>query len=178
MYGMVGFAKKLNIQSYENLTENSVRYICMECLDLPKNWISRTAKIQRQILYIIYVRKVWIYRKIEYPELLKFNGNLGTLYMYETFGFPKKLNIHNCKNSTGNCVHYTYTEWLDVEKNWISRAAKIQRKILYVIYLRNVWIRKKMECPKLRKFNGKLCVLCMYGMSGLAKKLNIQNCVN
>ena len=161
--------------------------------------MSKLRKFKGEILYIIYVRNVWIcrkieylelrnfkgkfctlymyerwiYKKIEYLELLKFNGNLGTLYMYGTFGFPKKLNIHNCKNSTGNCVHYTI-----VEKNWISRTAKIQRKIWYVIYLRNVWIRKKMECPKLQKFNGKVCVLCMYGMSGLAKKLNIQNCVN
>ena len=41
----------------------------------------------------------------------------------------------------------------------MSNTAKIQRKIVYVIYVRNIWISKKIECPKLRKFNGKLCTL-------------------
>ena len=51
---------------------------------------------------------------------------------------------------------------------------KIQRKIVYVIYVRNVWISKKIECPELGKFNGKLCMLYMYGMSGLGKKNGCQ----
>ena len=68
MYWMSGFAEKLNIQNYENLTgkwvhytygisrlgeklniqnyayskENCVYYIWMECLDLRRNWMSRT----------------------------------------------------------------------------------------------------------------------------------------
>ena len=37
---------------------------------------------------------------------------------------------------------------------------------------------RKIEYPEQRKFKGKLCTLYMYGMSGLAKKLNVQNCVN
>ena len=75
---------------------------------------------------------------------------------------------------------------------------------MYVIYVRNVLISKKIKCPKLPKFKGKLCTLhvqnvwicgkieypeqqkfnrklCMldiYGISKLAKKLNVQNCVN
>ena len=50
-----------------------------------------------------------------------------------------------------------------------NKAAKIQQKIVYVIYERTVWIRKKIECLELRKFNGKLCTLYTYEISGLAK---------
>ena len=173
MYGMSRFAEKLNIQIYENLTGNYVPYICTELLDLKKNWIFRAAKIQRKIVCIIYVQNDWICRKIEYPELRKFNGKLCTVYMYATSGFAAKLNIQNCENSTGNCVHYTCAEWLDLQKNWISRAAKIRWKILYVIHVRNFWICRKIEYLDLQKFNGKLCTLYMYGMDGLEEKLNI-----
>ena len=160
---------------------------------MSKIWISITAKIKRKIVYIIYLRNAWICWKIEYPELQKFVGILCTLYMYRMSRFPNKLNIHSCGNSTKNCVHYTCTECLDWKKNWMSIAEKMQQKIVYVIYLRNVWISKKIECPKLRKlnrklctlyvrkvwicrkiqylelrkFNGKLCTLYMYRMSGL-----------
>ena len=91
MYGICGFVEKLNIQSYENLTENYVHYI--------------------------YVRNVWICRKIEYPKLQEFNGKFCTLYMYRMFGFAKKLNIQNCENSMGNCLHYICTKSLDLQKN-------------------------------------------------------------
>ena len=90
----------------------------------------------------------------------------------------EKSNIQNSVSSTGNCVHYICKEWLDLKKSRISRAAKIPQKIVYVIYVRNVWIIKKIECPELQKFNEKLCTLYMYGMYGLAKKLNVKNCVN
>ena len=90
----------------------------------------------------------------------------------------EKSNIQNSVNSTGNCVHYICKEWLDLRKSRISRAMKIPQKIVYVISVRNVWIIKKIECPELQKFNGKLCTLYMYGMYGLAKKLNVKNCVN
>ena len=76
-------------------------------------------------------------------------------YMYRMSGCVEKLNIQNCENSTGNCVHDICKECLDLKKNRISRAAKIQRKIVYVIYVWNVWISKKIERPELRKFNGK-----------------------
>ena len=46
--------------------------------------------------------------KIEYPELRKFNGNLYKLYMYGMVGFAEKLNVQNCRNSTGNSVRYMY----------------------------------------------------------------------
>ena len=51
------------------------------------------------------------------------------------------------------------TEFLDLQKNWISQTSKIQRKIVYIIYIWNVWICRKIECPVLRKFNVKFCTL-------------------
>ena len=70
---------------------------------------------------------------------------------------------------------------------------------MYILYVRNVWICRKIEnpeqckfheklctlnvwnawfCgeieyPKFRKFDEKLCTLYMYGMSGYAEKLKI-----
>ena len=143
MYEMFGFAEKLNIQNYINYTRNSVHYICMECPDLQKNSISRTLKIQREIVYIIYVRNgwicrkidcpilrkfngklytlyvrnVWICREIEYPELRKFKGKFCTIFMYDMSRFAGKLNVQNCINSTENCVHYICTKCLDLQKN-------------------------------------------------------------
>ena len=57
MYGMSGFAENLNIHNYLNSTVSLV-HKCSECLDLQKIWMSRTAKIHREIVYIIYVRNV------------------------------------------------------------------------------------------------------------------------
>ena len=37
---------------------------------------------------------------------------------------------------------------------------------------------KKIEYPEFQKFNGKLCTLYMYEMSGFAEKLNTQNYEN
>ena len=89
--------------------------------------------------------------------------------MYRISGSAEKLNIQNFVNSIGNCVRYICTKCLDSLKNGITKAAKIQWKIMYAIYVRNVWISKKIECPELRKFNEKLCTLYMYRMSRLAK---------
>ena len=127
-------------------------------------------------MYIIYVWNGWIWRKIEYLELQKFKGKLCTSYMHRLTGFAEKLNIQRLKNLTGNCVHYICTEGLDFQKNWISRTAKIQREMVYIIYVRNIWICWKIEYPKLQKFNKKLFTLYMYGRSGFSEKLNIQNC--
>ena len=49
---------------------------------------------------------------------------------------------------------------------------------LCTLYVQNICMCRKIEYPKQRKFDGKLCTLYMYGMTGLAKKLNVQNCVN
>ena len=35
----------------------------------------------------------------------------------------EKLNIQNCVNSTENCVNYTCTKFLDLQKNSMSRTA-------------------------------------------------------
>ena len=87
-------------------------------------------------LCTIYIRNVWIFRKIEYLELRIVNGKLCTLYMYRMFrlekkiecpelgkcnkklcmiyiygtpGFVEKLNIQKCVYSTENCVQYICT---------------------------------------------------------------------
>ena len=65
-------------------------------------------------------------------------------------GCVEKLNIQSCENLSENCV----------------------------LYLRTVVISKKIECPELRKFYRKLCTLYTYGISGLAKQLNVKNCKN
>ena len=177
MYGLSSFAEKLNIQNFVNSAGNCVRYICMECLDLQRNGISRMRKLKWK-LCTLYARNVWISRKIEYLLLHIFNGKLCTLYMYGMPGFAKKSFVQNCENSTGNCVQYICTESNDLLKYWISRTMKLHREIVYIIYVRNVWICRKIEYPELRKFNRKLCTLYMYGMFGLAKKLNVQSCEN
>ena len=156
-------------------------------------------KIQRKIMCVIYVWYVWISKKIEYRKLRIFNGKLCTLYMYGMSLFVEKLNvqncvswtrncihnlygmsglveilyIQNCENSTANFVHYICTEGLDLQKNWISRTAKIQWEIVYIILVWKVWICRKIEYPELRKLLGKLCTLYMYGTSGFAENLNI-----
>ena len=44
--------------------------------------------------------------------------------------------------------------------------------------MQNLWFFGEIEYSKFCEFYRKLCTLYMYEMSGLAKKLNIQNCVN
>ena len=57
-------------------------------------------------------------------------------------------------------IVYMYcTEFLDLQKNWISQTSKIQRKIVYIRYARNVRICRKVEWPELRKLYWKLCTL-------------------
>ena len=113
MYGISGFVKKLNIQNYENSMGNCVHYMCTKSQDLLKIWISRTTKIEWQIVYIIYVRNILIRRKFEYLELRKFNWKLCTLYIYKMSWFPENLNIQSCGNSTENFVCYICTECVD-----------------------------------------------------------------
>ena len=43
------------------------------------------------------------------------------------------------------------------------------------LYAQNDWISRKIEYPKLLIFKRKLCTLYMYGMYGVAEKLNVQN---
>ena len=130
---MFGFEEKLSIQNYVNWRRNFEHYICTKCLYLQNNWISRTSKIQQEIVYIIYIRNVWICRKIESPELRKFNGKLFTLYMYGISGFAEKLNIQHRGNSTGNCVRYTYGMSGFAEKLNVQ-TMEIQQEIVYIIF--------------------------------------------
>ena len=58
MYEMSGFVENLNIQNCENSTRNCVHYILTKRLYLLKIWISRIAKIHRDIVYIIYAQNV------------------------------------------------------------------------------------------------------------------------
>ena len=84
-------------------------------------------------MFIIFERNVYICKKIEYLELRKFNGKLYTLYIY--------------------------MKCLDLQKNWISITTKIPQEIIYIIYVRNFWICRKIEYLELGKFNRKLCTL-------------------
>ena len=67
MFGMFGFPEKFNISNSENSTGNCVHYIRTERLDLQKNCVR---------------------------------------YMYVMLGLTEKLHIQICKNLTGNCVDY------------------------------------------------------------------------
>ena len=161
--------------------------------------MSKMRKFNRK-LYTLYMYGMsGLAEKIEYPELQKFIRKLYTLYMYERCGFTEILNIQNCINSTGNCVHYICTNCLDLLKNWLSWIVQIQREIVYIkctecsnlqrnwypelhkfngkfctLYMYGMsWFVEKIEYPELRKFNGKLYTLYMYGIFGFAEKSNV-----
>ena len=166
---MSRFPENFNVHNSEIQQEIMYTIYVRNVWICKKNWISRTAKIQWEIVYIVYVWNGWICQKIEYPELRKFDGKVCMLYMYGMSGFAKKLNIQNCEISKANFVHYICTKGLDLQKNWISRTTKIQWEIVYIIYVRKVWICRKIEYSELRKFIGKLCTLYMYVTFGFAK---------
>ena len=67
------------------------------------------------------------------------------------FGFAEKLNIRNYLNSMGNCVHYLYRMSSFAEKmniqNFVNSAGNCVHYIY--IYIRNVWICREFEYPKL-----------------------------
>jgi len=42
--------------------------------------------------------------------------------MYEMSGLAKKFNIQNLINSAGTYVHFIFTEYQDLQRNWISRT--------------------------------------------------------
>ena len=169
-----------------------------------ENWKSRTSKIQRKIVYIMFVWNVGICRKNEYPEQRKFKVKLCTLYMYGTSGFAEKLNFQNYENSTGNCVHYMCTkksgfaknlniqncensmgnyvhyictECRHLQKIWIFRTVKIHLEIVYTINVQNVRICKEIEFLEQSNLNGKLCTFYVRNV-WICRKLNIQNCEN
>ena len=61
---------------------------------------------------------------------------------------------------------------------WICRKIeypelrKLNKK-LCTLYAQNVWISRKIEYPELHIFNRKLCTLYMYEMFGVAEILNV-----
>ena len=90
---MAGLAKKLKIQNCVNSTGNCVHYMYR---------FSRfSEKLNIQIcvkLCILYVRIVWICRKIEYSKERNSMSNC-VHYMCEMSGFVEKFNIQNRLNS-------------------------------------------------------------------------------
>ena len=50
-------------------------------------------------------------------------------------GFAKKMNIQNCVNSTGICVHYVYGLSGFIEKLNVQNCI-IQRVIVYIICMK------------------------------------------
>ena len=72
--------------------------------------------------------------KIEYPELQKFNEKLCTLYTYGTSGFAEKLNVQNCGNCIGNCVHYMYIMTGLAEKLNVRNSKNSTENSVYYTY--------------------------------------------
>ena len=91
-------------------------------------------------------------------------------YMSGISGFAEKLNIPNSENSKGNCVHYLCTAIPDLQENWKSKTAEIQFEVVYNTCTECLDSRK-IEHPKLRKFDRKLCTLYLYKMFGFAENL-------
>ena len=124
-------------------------------------------------MYIIFVQNVWICRKIDCLELRKFNGklcslNLRNVRISREIEYPE---LRKLKEKL--CTLYMH-RMADLQKIWIFRIPKIQREIVYIIYIRNVWISRKIESPELRKFNEKFFTIYMYWISRFVEKLNIQ----
>ena len=71
--------------------------------------------IQWEIVYIIYVWNVWISQKIQYLELLKFNGKLCTLFVQNVWISKKieypEMRIFNEKLCT--VYMYCMTGWVE-----------------------------------------------------------------
>ena len=68
--------------------------------------------------------------------------------MYKISIFVEKLNVKNCLNSPGNFVQYMYGMSGFVEKLNVQ-TVEIQQEIVYIIYVRNGWICRKIDCPEL-----------------------------
>ena len=114
-YEMSRFAEKLNVKTAEIQREIVYRIYVQNVWICKRNWISRTLKIQREIVYnncIHYICKEWL--------------DLQKNWMSRTAEIQREI------------LYVTCTECLNLQKNWISRALKIQREIVYIIYVRHV----------------------------------------
>ena len=92
--------------------------------------------------------------------------------MYRKSGFKEKLKIQNFVNSAG-IVYIIY-----VRNIWIRREIEYLEIYKFngkscTLNVRNVWFCGEIEYQKFRKLYEKLCKLYMYGMSGYAEKLKI-----
>ena len=156
MCGMSVFAKQLNIQNCENSAGNCV------------HWMYRMSRFVEKLNDLICVdwtvncthnmyEMSGIAENLNIQNCENSTGNC-VYYIHEMFGLVEKLNIQNCVYSTKNCVHYIFMECLDMQRNWME-----------CLDLQKIWISWT---------DGKLCTLYTYGMSGYAKKLNIQNSVS
>ena len=72
--------------------------------------------------------------------------------MYRWFGFAKKLNILNCINLKGNCVHYTYGLFRFAEKFNIQNYVNLTENCVHNMY-GLPGFAKKIEYPELCKSN-------------------------
>ena len=88
MYGKSGFTEKLKIQNFVN---------------------------SARIVYIVYVRNVWIYGEIEYLEIYKFNGKSCTLNVRNVW-FCGEVENSKFNKFSENCVHYICTECLEWQR--------------------------------------------------------------
>ena len=102
-------------------------------------------------MYIIFVQNVWICRKIDCLELRKFNGKLCSLNL-QNVRISREIEYPELRKLKEKlCTLYMHG-MADLQKIWIFRIPKIQREIVYIIYI--------------------------YGMSGFLEKLNLQNYEN
>ena len=91
MYGISGFAEKLNIMKSINSTGNYVHYMYRMFGFADKMKIKNN--VNSPLLCTLNVRKVWFCGEIEYPKFRKFNEKLCTLYMFGMSGYAEKLKI-------------------------------------------------------------------------------------
>ena len=67
---------------------------------------------------------------------------------------------------------------MDLQKIENPELRKFNGKLCTLYLYGTVGFVKKNEFPEQRKFKGKLCTLYMYKTSGFVEKLNIHNCEN
>ena len=97
--------------------------------------------------------------------------------MYGMSGIVEKLKIQNFVNSTKIVyIIYVWNVWICGEIENLE-LRKFNGK-LCTLNARNVLFCAEIEYPKFCKFSGKLCTLYMYGISGFAEKLNIPKYIN
>ena len=85
-------------------------------------------------LCTLYARNVWISRKIEYLEFHIFNRKLCALYMYGMSEVADKLKVQNFLNLMGNCIHNMYEMSGFAEKLNIQNYENLTEKCVHYTY--------------------------------------------